>query len=80
MGDGETGPKGHRERLRQRLLRGGADALADYELLEYLLCLAIPRQDTKPLAKKLLDHFGTRLARARAMLRSAWMAEEEQPK
>jgi DNA repair protein RadC len=58
MGDGETGPKGHRERLRQRLHQGGADALADYELLEYLLCLAIPRQDTKPLAKTLIAKFG----------------------
>jgi DNA repair protein RadC len=58
MGDGETGPAGHRERLRQRLLKGGPDALADYELLEYLLMLAIPRKDTKPLAKTLIDRFG----------------------
>ena len=58
MGDADPGPKGHRERLRQRLLNGGPDALMDYELLEYLLCLAIPRQDTKPLAKALIARFG----------------------
>lgn len=50
---------GHRERLRQRLLEGGGDAFHDYELLEYLLALAIPRRDTKPLAKALLAEFGS---------------------
>lgn len=50
---------GHRERLRARLLAGGGDGFHDYELLEYLLALAIPRRDTKPLAKQLLDEFGT---------------------
>jgi DNA repair protein RadC len=49
---------GHRGRLRKRLLDGGGDALADYELVEYLLALAIPRRDTKPLAKMLLREFG----------------------
>ena len=49
---------GHRARLRQRLLQGGAEALLDHELVEYLLCLAIPRRDTKPLAKQLLAEFG----------------------
>ena len=49
---------GHRARLRERLLRGGGDALLDHELIEYLLCLAIPRRDTKPLAKRLLAEFG----------------------
>jgi DNA repair protein RadC len=48
---------GHRARLRQRLL-GGGDTLQDYELVEYLLALAIPRRDTKPLAKALLREFG----------------------
>ncbi|MDG6078390.1 JAB domain-containing protein [Erythrobacter litoralis] len=50
---------GHRERLRQRLLSGGAEALADYELLEYLLFAAIRQGDTKPLAKRLIAHFGS---------------------
>lgn len=50
---------GHRARLRGRLLaRGGGDALLDHELIEYLLTLAIPRRDTKPLAKALLREFG----------------------
>jgi len=50
--------KGHRSRLRTRLLEGGPDSLLDHELVEYLLALAIPRRDTKPLAKQLLKHFG----------------------
>jgi DNA repair protein RadC len=49
---------GHRARLRQRLVDGGGDALLDHELIEYLLALAIPRRDTKPLAKALLQEFG----------------------
>ena len=49
---------GHRARLRKRLLAGGAEALADYEIVEYLLATAIPRKDTKQLAKALLDRFG----------------------
>ena len=49
---------GHRERLRERLLGAGADALADYELLEFLLYPARPRGDTKPLAKRLIERFG----------------------
>ncbi len=53
-----AGDAGHRERLRARLLAGGDDGFHDYELLEYLLGLAIPRRDTKPLAKRLLDEFG----------------------
>jgi DNA repair protein RadC len=48
---------GHRARLRGRLLAGG-DGLLDHELVEYLLALAIPRRDTKPLAKTLLREFG----------------------
>ncbi len=48
---------GHRDRLRERLREGGEDALPDYELLEVLLFAIIPRQDTKPLAKSLLDEF-----------------------
>jgi DNA repair protein RadC len=49
---------GHRARLRRRLIEQGADALLDYEIVEYLLALAIPRRDTKPLAKALLREFG----------------------
>jgi DNA repair protein RadC len=49
---------GHRARLRQRLFDGGPDALLDHELVEYLLALAIPRRDTKTLAKKLIAEFG----------------------
>lgn len=48
---------GHRQRLRERLLRSGADALQDYELLEVLLFAALPRRDVKPLAKELLAEF-----------------------
>jgi len=50
---------GHRERLRRRLLDAGSDALADYELLEFLLYSARARGDTKPLAKALLRRFGS---------------------
>ncbi|MEL1250569.1 RadC family protein [Aurantiacibacter gilvus] len=53
------GSAGHRARLRERLLGGGAEALADYEVLEYLLFGALARGDTKPQAKALLARFGT---------------------
>lgn len=49
---------GHRARLRRRLFEGGGEALLDHELIEYLLALAIPRRDTKPLARSLLAEFG----------------------
>ena len=49
---------GHRGRLRERFLEGGASGFHDYELIEYLLTLTIPRVDTKPLAKRLIDDFG----------------------
>ena len=49
---------GHRARLRARLLNDGA-SLADYELLEYLLTLAMRQGDTKATAKALLREFGT---------------------
>jgi DNA repair protein RadC len=58
MADASGDGSGHRARLRQRLFEGGPDALLDHELVEYLLALAIPRRDTKPLAKKLLREFG----------------------
>jgi DNA repair protein RadC len=54
--DGDSG--GHRARLRKRLLDAGPDGFHDYELIEYLLTLTIPRVDTKPLAKKLVLAFG----------------------
>lgn len=50
---------GHRDRLRERFVLGGADALPDYELLELVLFAAIPRRDVKPLAKYLLAQYGT---------------------
>jgi DNA repair protein RadC len=50
---------GHRERLRTRFREGGASALADYELLELVLFRALPRRDVKPLAKSLLQKFGS---------------------
>lgn len=50
---------GHRQRLREKFLQNGGDSLADYELLELVLMLAIPRKDVKPLAKDLLEKFGS---------------------
>ena len=48
----------HRKRLRDRFLAGGAEAVPDYELLELVLFRAIPRQDVKPLAHRLMEAFG----------------------
>ena len=50
---------GHRERLRQRLLQKGAETLADYEVVEFLLFGAKPRADVKPIAKALIARFGS---------------------
>jgi DNA repair protein RadC len=50
---------GHRERLRARFREAGPEALADYELLELVLFRAIPQRDVKPLAKALLQKFGS---------------------
>jgi DNA repair protein RadC len=50
---------GHRQRLRQRFLDAGSDAVGDYELLELILFRAIPQRDVKPLAKKLIETFGS---------------------
>ena len=55
----DHGGAGHRARLRERLLNGGAEALADYEVLEYLLFAAIRQGDTKPVAKRLIERFGS---------------------
>ena len=50
---------GHRQRLRDRFMESGANALADYELMELVLFRAIPRRDVKPLAKALIKRFGS---------------------
>ncbi|MEM6603045.1 MAG: DNA repair protein RadC [Pseudomonadota bacterium] len=49
--------EGHRTRLKQKFIKSGVKALYDYEFLELLLCLAIPRRDVKPIAKALLSEF-----------------------
>ncbi|MGE0626965.1 MAG: DNA repair protein RadC [Hyphomicrobiaceae bacterium] len=53
------GHLGHRERLRARFMQGGPAAVPDYELLELILFKAIPRRDTKDLAKRLIARFGS---------------------
>ena len=58
MTDPATDASGHRARLRKRLIEQGPEALLDHELVEYLLALAIPRRDTKPLARALLAEHG----------------------
>jgi DNA repair protein RadC len=58
MGEDASDSSGHRARLRKRLFEGGADALLEHELVEYLLATAIPRRDTKALAKRLIREFG----------------------
>ncbi len=58
MGGSGSDSSGHRARLRKRLFDGGPDALLEHELVEYLLATAIPRRDTKALAKHLLRRFG----------------------
>lgn len=47
----------HRKRLGERFMEGGAAALPDYEMLELVLFRVIPRQDVKPLARRLIDRF-----------------------
>ena len=61
MADAQDDPHhaGHRERMRQRFLRAGPEALADYEMLELVLFRAIPRRDIKKLTKDLLARFGS---------------------
>lgn len=49
----------HRKRLRDRFQRTGAEGMHDYELLELLLTFSIPRRDVKPVAKKLINTFGS---------------------
>lgn len=50
---------GHRDRLRERFVANGSEAMADYELLELILFRLLPRRDTKPIAKALIDRFGS---------------------
>ena len=50
---------GHRERLRERFIATDGNGMPDYEILELLLTLAIPRGDVKPVAKALVDRFGS---------------------
>lgn len=54
----KNGRIGHRERLKDRFLAAGANALAPHEMLELLLFYADPRRDTKPVAYELLNRFG----------------------
>ncbi len=61
--------EGHRQRLRVRLLTAGPEALADHELLELVLFLALPRRDTKPIARALLARFGSYAGAIAAPLR-----------
>lgn len=56
---GKHAGTGHRARLRERLLKAGSDALADYELLEFLLFAGLRQGDTKPIAKALIARFGS---------------------
>lgn len=50
---------GHRDRLRDRFITGGGESLQDYELLELLLFRILPRRDTKPIAKEMIERFGS---------------------
>ena len=70
---------GHRSRLRSRLFEQAGEGLHDHELIEYLLALAIPRRDTKAIAKDLLAKYGgfsaLLTADAESIMREKWMGE-----
>ncbi len=51
--------RGHRQRMRDAYLRGGADSMADHNMLELFLSLVIPQKDVKPLAYDLINTFGS---------------------
>ena len=53
----EKDSQGHRERIKEKFLKNGIDGFAEYEILELLLTYCIPRKDTKPMAKELLNKF-----------------------
>ena len=55
----EKDNQGHRERIKEKFLKNGIDGFAEYEILELLLTYCIPRKDTKPIAKDLLNKFKT---------------------
>jgi DNA repair protein RadC len=78
-GKGEHHGTGHRGRLRKRLLAKNGESLHDHELVEYLLALAIPRRDTKQIAKDLLVRYGSLsallTADADSILQEKWMGE-----
>ena len=61
MADGKERPihENHRARMQERVAHNGMESLAEHEVLEYMLYLAIPRQDTNSLAHRLIDHFGS---------------------
>ncbi|XDZ64646.1 DNA repair protein RadC [Alphaproteobacteria bacterium LSUCC0684] len=62
QGSADTGAdlhKGHRERLRKKVMKGGTSSLYDYQVIEMLLHYCIPRKDTKSLAKTLLAQHKT---------------------
>jgi DNA repair protein RadC len=58
MNNGDPHYLGHRQRLRERFLKSGVEGFADYEVVELLLTLAIPRSDVKDAAKGLITRFG----------------------
>ena len=55
----EKDNQGHRKRIKEKFLKNGIDGFAEYEILELLLTYCIPRKDTKPIAKDLLNKFKT---------------------
>lgn len=50
--------EGHRDRLRTRAVSEGFDALRENQMIELLLCYAVPRADVSDVAKALIDRFG----------------------
>ena len=57
--EAHSGHSGHRQRLKERIDKNGAESLAEYELLEALLFYSVPRRDTKAAAKELLKTYKT---------------------
>lgn len=64
--------RGHRSRLKQRFLELSADGLQEYEILELLLTFVLPHRDVKPIAKQLLEKFGS--------IKNVFDADEEELK